>query len=120
MRKKTLFWSFIFLSIFVLSGCQSATGPAVDEGTVLFYSDQCPHCKDVEKYIADNDIKSKVEFSEKEVSTDRAGANLMMNRQKECQVAKEQIGSIPFLWSKEGCYMGSDEIIQYFKDKSVQ
>ena len=121
MHKKMLVWPVLFLAFFVFSGCQNNTTiPAVNnEDTILFYSNQCPHCKDVENYIAENNIRTKLTFLEKEVSA-KDSADLMIARQKDCKIAQEMVGSVPFLWTKDKCYIGSDEIIQYFKDKTAQ
>ncbi len=42
----------------------------------------------------------------------------MLEKQKECNVKEELIGAVPFLWTKEKCYVGQDEIIEFFAQKA--
>ncbi|MFA5961241.1 MAG: hypothetical protein WC848_00990 [Parcubacteria group bacterium] len=117
MRKITL-GVFLFFVLLIFSGCGNPPATVTDNSAIiLFYSTQCPHCIVVEKYIADNNVKDKVSFSQHEVGGDKASANLMIQKQQECQVAKDSIGAVPFLWTAEKCYLGQDEIINFFKDK---
>ncbi|MFZ2192668.1 MAG: hypothetical protein WAV31_00295 [Candidatus Moraniibacteriota bacterium] len=112
--KKIILGSFLFLAASIFSGCASTTD---DSAIILFYSNECSHCKIVEKYIADNNIKDKISFSQREVGSDSANANLMVDKQKSCNWEKEKNGKVPFLWTDGKCYLGQDEIIQFFKDK---
>ncbi|NTU66976.1 MAG: hypothetical protein HGB08_03570 [Candidatus Moranbacteria bacterium] len=92
--------------------------PAVDNAKIiLFYGSTCPHCKVVEDYLANNDVRNKISFSEKEVYGSQADARLMMDRQTACGIGKDEIGAVPFLWTKDKCYFGQEEIIQFFKDQ---
>lgn len=113
--KKIILSCFLFLGVFIFSGCGNQ---AIDDSSIiLFFSNECSHCKIVEKYILDNKIKDNVSFSEREVGSDSANANLMMEKQKSCNWESEKNGKVPFLWTAEKCYLGQDEIIQFFKDK---
>ncbi len=114
--QKIILSIFLFSGIFLLAGCGNQPEITVDDSAIiLFYGEECPHCKVVEKYITDNDIKSKITFTEKEVNHDKANANLMVKKQQECKLDEKAIGSVPFLWTAEKCYSGSDEIINFFK-----
>lgn len=113
--KKLYFFSLLAVFLLVGFGCQQT-----DEESIFFYSDACAHCKDVEKYISDNGIRDKVVFAEKEVGKNMTNARLMKKKQEVCQVEKTFVGSVPFLWTKDGCYLGSAEIIQYFQKKLEQ
>lgn len=120
--RKIILGVFLFLGIFFLSGCgkQTTLTPAVDNSAIiLFYGQECSHCQIVEKYIADNKIKEKVVFSEREVNHDQANAELMLKKQETCtQFDKNNIGAVPFLWTADKCYIGQDEIRQFFKEKA--
>ena len=108
----------MFFVLFIISGCGNPPeGVTDDSAIILFYGEECPHCKVVDKYVEDNNVKAKIDFSEKEVNHDKANANLMVKRQRECKLEKDFIGSVPFLWTAEKCYLGQDEIINFFKDK---
>jgi glutaredoxin len=106
----------------VLSGCGENLDeiqPTKDNSEIaFFYSNYCPHCKDVEKFIEDNKIKEKIAFSEWEVSSDKGNAKLMIEKQEECKMGEDEIGKVPLLWTKDKCYLGSDKIIEFFKDKA--
>lgn len=117
--RKIILSVFLFLGIFAFSGCgNQPVAVSDDSAIILFYGQECQHCKVVEKYVADNNVKSKVAFSEREVNHDKANANLMVQRQKDCKLDEKIVGSVPFLWTAEKCYSGSDEIINFFKIKT--
>ena len=117
--RKIILGVFLFLGIFVFSGCGSQQSAAPDDSAIiLFYGEECPHCKVVEKYIADNNVKAKVIFSEREVNHDKANASMIVKRQQNCKIDKASVGAVPFLWTAEKCYLGQDEIINFFKDKN--
>ncbi len=116
--KKIILGVFLFLAIFVFSGCGSRQASVTDDSAIiLFYGEECPHCKVVEKYIADNNVKAKVTFSEREVNHNKANAEMMVKKQQDCKLDKNSIGAVPFLFTTDKCYLGQDEIINFFKDK---
>ena len=85
---------------------------------ILFYGAQCPHCQDVEKYIAGHQLDQKVQFSKLEVWSNQANANLMAEKAKGCNLDTTQIG-VPFLWSAGKCYIGEDEV-ENFLDSAAK
>lgn len=88
-----------------------------DQSIILFYGDGCPHCVEVEKYIADNNIKEKVNFVEKEVYKNADNAKTLNEKAKKCGIKENEIG-VPFLWADEKCYMGNEDIINFFNKKN--
>jgi len=89
---------------------------AVDNSKIiLFYGRECPHCIDVEKYISDNQLDQKVQFSKLEVWHDKANANLMAEKARECNIKTDEVG-VPFLWSKGKCYIGVNEVENFLVD----
>ena len=96
------------------------TDNITDKNIILYYSESCPHCKNVEKYIEENGIKGKVAFIEKEVAKNSQNAEEMFGKAKACNIPAKTVG-IPFLWDGENgnkCLMGDIDIIQYFKTKA--
>ena len=87
-----------------------------DNGIVLYYSDSCPHCKNVEAFLAQENVRQKVTFAEKEVSKDQKNANELVERSIACGYPKDQIG-VPMLWENGKCTVGDEPIIEYFKEK---
>lgn len=84
-------------------------------GLVLFYSNSCPHCKNVEKYISDNGILEKISIDQKEVSSGDNSTQLVIAAKK-CGIASDKIG-VPFLWDGAKCYVGDTPIIDFLNDK---
>jgi glutaredoxin len=86
---------------------------------VLFYSVTCPHCKIVEDYLSQNNVKTKITYSEKETGN-TASAQELVQKETACgTVSKDLIGAVPMLWDKSDnkCYLGQDQIIDFFKQK---
>jgi glutaredoxin len=122
INKYFLTLSFLIFAL-VLTGCAKSNDQenfsSVDKNSeiILFYSEKCSHCKIVEKYIIDNNIAEKVNFTQDEVYNNKGNATFMIEKQKECNLDKDMIGAVPFLWAKDKCFLGQDDIIQFFKDK---
>lgn len=85
---------------------------------ILFYGRECPHCHDAEKYIADHQLDQKVKFSKLEVWHDKANANLLSEKAKECNIKKDEVG-VPFLWADGKCYEGVNQVENYL-DSAAQ
>ncbi len=88
-----------------------------DQIAILFYGDGCPHCVEVEKYIAENNIKEKIIFIEKEVYKNANNAKILNKKAKKCGIKENEIG-VPFLWAEGKCYMGNEDIINFFNNKT--
>lgn len=84
---------------------------------VLYYGDGCPHCDNVEKYLQENGIKNKISFEEKEVYKNKDNAERMAEDASYCDIDVESFG-VPFLWADGKCFMGDEEIINFFKQKT--
>jgi glutaredoxin len=82
---------------------------------VLFYSDSCPHCKNVEAYINENDLKNKIKFAEKEVSNNQANAALLERKARQCSLDMTQGIGVPFFFDGKSCLIGDAPIIDYFQ-----
>lgn len=83
---------------------------------ILFYSNYCPHCKNVEKYINDNNIKQKVTFEELEVADDKANANILTAKAIKCGIDPNNIG-VPLFYDGKQCFVGDQDIINYLSAK---
>ena len=94
--------------------------PAVATTTsaiVLFYGNGCPHCALVEQFVAENNIQSKVPFTQKEVYSDQQNASEMALKAVACGMATDSIG-VPFLWTGSTCIIGDQPVIDFFKQKA--
>jgi len=84
---------------------------------ILFYGDGCPHCAIVEDYIKENSIGDKISFAQKEVYYNQNNAKELEAKAKICGLPTDSIG-VPFLWDGEKCFIGDQDIINFFKQKT--
>ena len=89
-------------------------------GIILFYGQGCPHCTNVDNYLASNNIAQKVDFQELETFYNITNNNLMNSKAVICGLTSGSIG-VPLLWDGNKCYVGDTDIINFFsKYVSVQ
>ncbi|MBU0722531.1 hypothetical protein KKA93_03705 [Patescibacteria group bacterium] len=122
----TLFIAILIFSFFAFSQekdkkqtltNQTTTGNQLTSQIVLFYGDACPHCKIVEKYIEENNIKNKISFVQKEIYYNQSNAKELEAKAKICGLPTNSIG-VPFLWDGKKCLIGDQDIINFFKQKN--
>lgn len=89
----------------------------IPEGIILFYGDGCPHCKNVDDFVSQNKIEDKVKFARLEVWHNKDNQNILAQVVQKCGMQADQVG-IPFLWDGEKCYIGQDDVINFFKQKA--
>lgn len=124
--KKILLLVSTFIAVIFFSACSEKTVEVTtnDSEVILFFSNMCPHCKNVEDFVEANGVKEKVNFVQKEVGMlgeAKSNSNFMLEKQKACSVEKDYLGAVPFLWTKDGkCLMGDVDIINFFKAKIGQ
>lgn len=80
----------------------------------FFYGQECSHCQEVEKFLADNKIAEKVKFDSVEVWHNNANADVLTQKAQECGIAPDQVG-VPFLFAFGKCYVGTPEVENFFK-----
>jgi len=90
---------------------------SITSNIIFFYGQECPHCKDVEKFLADNKIAEKVKFDSLEIWYNKKNATLLQEKAVECNLKKEEIG-VPFLYSEGKCLIGAPDIEKFFRDKA--
>ncbi len=83
---------------------------------ILFYGMGCPHCAIVDEYLEENNVKEKVDFVQKEVYFNRANSKQLEEKAQACGMPADSIG-VPFLWDGEKCFIGGQDIIEFFKQK---
>jgi hypothetical protein len=118
-----LFWGFqsgFFANI--ISGPVKPT--PLPQGIVLFYGQGCPHCKDVEDFIAQNKIEDKVQITRLEVWYNKNNAALLAEvATQKCGITSSQVG-VPFLYDPPSgeaggngkCYVGEVDIPNFLKN----
>jgi glutaredoxin len=105
-----LFWAWQY-GIF----SNSATPVSIPDGIILFYGEDCPHCKIVDDFVNENKIKDKIQFSHLEVWYNKDNQNILTQVVIKCGISANQVG-VPFLWDGEKCYIGDVDIINFFKN----
>jgi hypothetical protein len=83
---------------------------------ILFYSYTCPHCKVVEEYIKNNNVKDYLVFQELEVSTNPLNGQLLAKKAQSCGLSQDNL-VVPFFFDGANCYVGDEDIIKHFSDK---
>jgi len=126
MKNKVIVPTILFIIVFILSIfvlLQNKDNNTVQNNRqteesqiILFYGDGCPHCAIVEEYIKKNSIKEKLSFGEKEVYHNQNNANDLAQKAQICGIPTNSIG-VPFLWDGLKCYVGDQEIIDFFNQK---
>lgn len=87
---------------------QNANG---SKNIVFYYSQTCPYCKQVEKYISEKSLESKVTierrlvFNTSDKSLDKQEMGTL------CGVSMDSVG-VPLIYFKRKCYMGTPDIVE--------
>ncbi len=112
-----LFWVFQsgFLTS-VFSGPVTAT--PLPSGIVEFYGQGCPHCADVDAFVAANNIAQKVKWTKIEVWYNKNNAALLGQVAQKCGITANSVG-VPFLYDGNGkCLVGEVDVINFFKTQA--
>lgn len=135
--KKILFVSLIGFFALIMAGCDylsnsknsnapqdtaqqndntaaNATDYAIAEGdVVLFWGKGCPHCENIDKFLAENSgLTEKLNVKKIEVFEDLKGQKLFMEKVQECQL--DQAG-VPLLYKDGKCIQGDTPVIEELK-----
>lgn len=105
-----LLWLFPVILLFLLTACGK-----VDNKTILFVGDTCPHCKIVEQFLIDNKADQKLKYEIKEVFNNKENSQELSEYAKRCSITQEL--GVPFLVAEGKCFMGQDEVMKYFEKK---
>lgn len=84
---------------------------------VLFYGRECPHCKELEKSIAENGIAEKVSFENLEVYHNKSNSQFLLDKAKECGIPEEEAG-VPFFYARGKCLVGKPDIEEFLKKEA--
>ena len=108
--------AIIFIGVFFFTKHEQKEIAQDSSSIIFFYGDSCPHCKNVEKYFQENDMRNRISFEEKEVYKNANNAKILNEKAKKCDIKENEIG-VPLLWAYGKCYMGDEEIIKFFNEK---
>ena len=112
---KSVKLSILAVAIFMIAGLTYALIKQ-QPTQILFYSDTCPHCKIVEQYINDNNVKNYVAFRQLEVSTNAVNGQLLAKKAASCGLPTDNL-SVPLFFDGKNCLIGDQDIIKYFSSK---
>lgn len=119
-----VFWGFQS-GFFTKNPGSDVTATPLPEGIVLFFGEDCPHCKIVEDFITQNKIADKVSFTNLEVPFGLKSSPQLMSNAKlaiklaqGCNMDVSNGISIPFLYDGKNCLLGQDDVINFFKEKA--
>jgi len=125
MKIKPIVLTIIILSILgtaIFYFKNQPTGMAdIDNGSpiTLYFRADCPHCRLVEKFLAENNVGAKISCNQKEISAKKQqNSRELMDKASICGISQEKLG-VPFLWDNDSqkCYTGDVDIIEFFKNK---
>lgn len=104
----------IVILIILFYFTNSVAGP---EGIILFYGEDCSHCKIVDDFISQNKIEDKVKFTRLEVFNNKDNAGILLQKAGICKIDQNNIG-VPFLWDGTNCLVGDEDVISFFKKEA--
>lgn len=121
MRKNFLFPAIIAVTIIAMMAIfvvliQAKNAPPSDSTMIFFYGETCPHCKNVEEFFAENKVREKISFEEREVYNSTANAKIMNDRYNKCGITDPKEMSVPLFWDGTACITGDQPIIDYFNN----
>ena len=82
---------------------------------ILFYREDCPHCKNVENYLSQNNVETTIQIQKKAIENQKNAQELIKIAEK-CKIPKTELG-VPFLYAENKCFMGEVEIMAFFDQK---
>ena len=127
-------YSILVVVIFFIVGVvvwginqEKANAPTVSQETasqqnqtadiIYFYGETCSHCIELNKFLEDNKIAEKVNFSKKEVWSNKDNTAEMEKRAAECNIQKSDMG-VPFVYARGKCYVGTPQAEAFFKQEA--
>jgi len=81
---------------------------------VLFFEPTCPHCKNLEAFLARNNLYKMFNIVKKDVSSNSANHAEMANSHKNCMKGAGEL-VVPFVAQDGKCAMGEEGSIRLFK-----
>ncbi len=92
--------------------------PAIS-GYEYYWGDGCPHCKIVDEFTSSWSGKDKINIKKLEVWKNTKNAELMAERVKKCDIARNELG-VPLLVTPDGkCLIGDQPIIEHYKSLNL-
>jgi hypothetical protein len=120
--KKIIITIAVVLALAGLIVWYLSTHKVQDNRLIFFYRTDCPHCKNVEDYVAANKTEDKITFERLEVSSNQDNAAVLFSKLGICGVDTSAGAPVPVFWdgktpnlaNNQRCIVGDQPIIDYF------
>ena len=109
-KAKKVILIFFVISLIVLAGLYAYYIQKKDVN-LLFYGANCHYCKEVDEFIKNNSISSKIDIKFLEIENNQTNAGKLNNIVSYCNIKSEV--NIPFIFSNGQCYMGKDRVLEF-------
>lgn len=115
--------AIVISGVIFLGGVQQSDPGSVEKNPLptdiitYYYGETCPHCIEVAKFLDENKIAEKVEFSKKEVWKNAGNSAEMQQRISECGLDEDEVG-VPFLYARGECLIGVPDVTEFFKNEA--
>jgi len=84
-------------------------------GTVLFYyGESCPHCKNIENYIKENNLDAKLIIFSREVYSNQSNQDELFHVAGLCKINRNMVG-VPLMFYNGNCFIGDVDGIKLLK-----
>lgn len=105
-----------FIFVFIFRSQPSTPNNQLPDSSpqlTFFYGVTCPHCQDVEDWLKENNVETKVKIVKKEVYQNQANSLELQKAAQKCGLDTNNIG-VPFLFTADSqCLVGTPQITQY-------
>ncbi|MCX8178755.1 MAG: hypothetical protein N3D75_02930 [Candidatus Aenigmarchaeota archaeon] len=112
-----VFVGFVIISLILILSLYAIykNKQSSDTGKILFfYGITCPHCKNVEVFIEQNNLDVKLKIESLEVYNNRANLNKMISYASKCGINENNLG-VPMIYYDGKCYVGDKDCIDLLK-----
>jgi len=121
-KKDYLVLALIFiLIVLILILILKPSSPPLDvdfdyqNGTVLFYyGKSCPHCKNIENYITENNLEAKLTIIPKEVYETQSNQDELFYVAGLCKINHNMLG-VPLIFYNGNCFIGDVDGLKLLK-----
>ncbi|MBU5690196.1 MAG: glutaredoxin domain-containing protein [Candidatus Aenigmatarchaeota archaeon] len=117
-QAKRAFAVFVILSLVLIFSLYIVykNKPKYNQDEILFfYGITCPHCKNVENFIDENNLNDKLKIRSFEVYQNETNLNEMLAYARKCGLKDSNLG-VPMIYYNGKCYIGDKDCIDLLKN----
>lgn len=89
----------------------------IPSGRFYFHAPGCSHCDTVAAYAEEQKTHQRFYYIEQMVGNGGSADMLLKAIAARCRISETSL-SVPLFWDGSRCYMGSDEVIGFFKSNA--